>query len=133
MALFFFHFFDGANVTEDDTGVDIPTIELAYLEAGATALEMWPELLADRVSPIDCAFDIANAQGAVMLRFEFHEIMEMGRIGSAQPSASLEIMCSAIAETHRRARRAKAELDETLVEFRQAVDEAKSLLEQFSR
>lgn len=130
MAHFFFHFFDGESLTSDETGVALATVELAYLEAGATALEMWPELLAERISPINCAFDIANRQGTVLLRFEFMELLDFGRTGAVRPSASLEAMCGALADTHRRAREAKAELDASIADVRQAIGEAKSLLDQ---
>ncbi|RNJ62233.1 MAG: hypothetical protein EDM03_12240 [Porphyrobacter sp. IPPAS B-1204] len=130
MARFFFHFFDGKTLVADDTGVNLPSVERACMEAGATALEMWPELLADRISLINCAFDIANERGEVLLRFEFMELLDVAGVGAAQPSASVEAMSSAIANTQRRAQQAKADLDASLAEVRLALDEARSLLDQ---
>lgn len=130
MTRFFFHFFDGKSLSADETGVGLATVEDACLEASATALEMWPELVADRISPLDCAFDIANERGEVLLRFEFSELLDFARDYAVQPSVPLEAMCSAIADTHRRARKAKAELDASIAEVRQAIGEVRFLLDQ---
>jgi hypothetical protein len=130
MALFFFHFFDGESLSPDETGTDLANVELALLEVSKTALEMWPELLAERVNPLGCAFDIANAKGEVVVRFDFVELLNVGRSSQRQPSAPLEIMCSAIADTHRRANQARAELDASMVEARRALKESRTLLAQ---
>lgn len=130
MALFFFHFFDGESLSTDETGIELLTTELAFVEAGTTALQMWPDLMAERINPLDCSFDIANARGEVMLRFDFSEMLDFGRSTAHRPSRPLEIMCRAIADTHQRAQQAKAELDASISETRKALDEAKTLLAQ---
>jgi hypothetical protein len=130
VARFYFHFFDGKSLSVDETGVSLATVEHACLEASATAMEMWPELVAEKISLIDCAFDIADEHGVVLLRFEFNELLDFGRMGAIQPSASLEAICSALADTHRRACKAKAGLDASICDVRKAIGEARSLLDQ---
>lgn len=132
MARFFFNFFDGESLTEDETGVELPSIELAFLEAGTTALQMWPELLAEGVAPLDCAFDIMNPLGELLARFEFIDVINPVRIGASTPAVSLEVMCSDIAHTHRRAQQAKDALDWSIRDVRQALEEVRSLLDQLS-
>lgn len=129
MALFFFNFFDGTSLSPDEAGVELPSVELAYLEASSTAIQMWPDLLTDRLNPLECAFDIANADGEVLLRFDFRELLDVGRSEHVRPSAPLEMVCSSLVATHRRAQQAKAELFASIKETRQALDESKSLLE----
>ena len=51
MAMFFFHFIDGGDRTEDDMGLELSSPETAYLEAVAGAQSMWAELLARRSDP----------------------------------------------------------------------------------
>lgn len=130
MARFFFHFFDGKNLTVDETGVGLATVEHACLEARATALEMWPELVADKISPIECAFDIANEHGELLLRFDFNELLDFARSEVGVPSTSLEVICSKIADTHRRAQQARAELHASISEVRHTIGEVRFLLEE---
>lgn len=132
MARFFFNFSDGKSLTEDEIGVELPSVEFAYLEAGTTALQMWPELLAEGIAPLDCAFDIANEAGQLLLRFEFIDVINPVRIGASTPAAPLEVMCSKIAQTHRRAQQAKQELDGSIQDVRQAVAEVRALIDELS-
>jgi hypothetical protein len=130
MARFFFHFFDGVSLSPDDTGVEIASVELAYLEAAATALGMWGEIVADRLNPLHCCFEIADENDVILLRFEFAELMNSGRSTAPRPSPPIETVCCAIADTHRRAQQAKAELRASIAEARQALDEVKDVLGQ---
>jgi hypothetical protein len=132
VARFFFNFFDGESLSEDETGVELPSIEFAYLEAGATALQMWPELLSEGIAPLDCAFDIVNDMGQLLMRFEFIDVINPVRIGASAPAAPLEVMCSDIAHTHRRAQQAKQDLDGSIRDVRQALDEVRSLLDKLA-
>jgi hypothetical protein len=130
MARYFFHFFDGVSLSPDDTGVELASVELAYLEAAATALGMWAEIVADRLNPLYCAFEIADKNDVVLLRFEFTELMTTGRSAAARPSPPVETVCGAIAETHRRAQQAKSELAASICEARHALNEVKDVLGQ---
>ncbi|WP_296721257.1 hypothetical protein [Erythrobacter sp.] len=132
MALFFFHFYDGAGVCQDETGTELASVEMACLEANRTAMEMWPELLADRINPLSCSFEVTNSVGSILLRLEFSELLNMTGVGAPQPSQPLEIICSSIDETHRRALRAKAGLDEAMSDTRQSLDDVRILLAQIA-
>ncbi|MEQ5788259.1 hypothetical protein J3454_10170 [Erythrobacter sp. NFXS35] len=132
MALFFFHFYDGAGLSPDETGTELANVEMACLEASRTALAMWPELLADRINPLGCSFEVANATGTILLRLDFSELLDTKGAGAPQPSQPLETMCSSIANTHRRAMRAKAELDEAITGARQSLEEVRTLLAQMA-
>lgn len=131
MAVFFFHFFDGTELAVDETGLELANVELAYLEARATALQMWPELVTGGLNPLQCYFEIANLRGEALLRFAFSELIETGAGSAAlRPSPSLEIMSSSIATTHRRARQAKEGLEASLGDARKSLEEVKKLIAQ---
>lgn len=130
MSLFFFNFFDGDCHSTDETGVELATIELAYLEARATALQMWPDLLAEEVNPLDCSFAISNEAGLDLMTFDFAELMKAKRSGSARAIAQPEVICSAIAKTHRRAKQAEDELATFIRDARKELSQVRSLLDQ---
>jgi Domain of unknown function (DUF6894) len=51
MPLFYFHLTVGREHSPDDLGVEFDSVEAAYLDAFATAREMWSELLKNREDP----------------------------------------------------------------------------------
>lgn len=132
MALFFFHFSDGTDLTADESGLDLASVELTYLEARETALQMWPELVHEGVNPLLCYFEITNVRGELLIRFDFSELTNAGAANASRPSPSLELMCLSIAETHRRAQDARADLNATMGDTRRSLEEAKRLISQLA-
>ena len=132
MALFFFHFSDDETRTSDDVGLEFATVEQAYLEAVAAAQAMWPELLAARRNPLNCAFDIADANGEVLFHVPFGELVE-ACARPAQAPASQSKLHREIEDTHVRAQSAKAAIRSGFDEVRESLIEANALLGQLGR
>jgi hypothetical protein len=76
---YYFHLRIGDTVSADELGLDLPDLETAYLEAFRAAQEMWSELLAQRSDPLRRAFDIADADGQVLMTIPFCEVLERAR------------------------------------------------------
>jgi hypothetical protein len=131
MAQFFFHFFDGKSRSRDELGLELDTAEQAYLEAFGAAQAMWPELLAARSNPLDCAFDVTDANDAVLFRLPFAELVDACRRPSA-PGPESELR-QAIEATHVRAQTAKEGICSGFDEVRQSLQEASALLARLAK
>jgi hypothetical protein len=130
MAHFFFHFSDGESRARDEIGLELDTVEQAYLEAFETARSMWPELLAARCNPLDCLFEVADADGAVLFRLPFSELFDACRPPRA-PQPGSELLMS-IEATHTRAQAARTGIRFSFDEVRQSLQEANDLLGQLA-
>ena len=59
--LYFFHLRTAQGLNPDETGLELPDAEAAYLEAFKTAQDMWADLLRQREDPTRHSFEIAEA------------------------------------------------------------------------
>ena len=73
MPLFYFHLRTPDGLDRDEEGLDIPSLERAYLDACRTIPGLSAEFLEDGRNPLDCAFVIAGADGATLMEVPFHE------------------------------------------------------------
>lgn len=130
MPRYFFHFHDGRDTSEDETGLDLPSAEHAYLEAVAAARAMWPELLAERTNPTTCAFEIADAQGSQLFRLAFTELLDAcrTRLLDRSPPPILQTLVQAMA----RVEAAKIELRREFSQARRTLGESSKILERLS-
>lgn len=128
MPAFFFHFLDGDERVEDDAGIDLASAEQAYLEAVAGIRGMWSELLDQQRDPLRCAFEIADAGGAMLFRVDFAEAMKMRDERLYLPALKAAQLIRSLRDTHRRASVARSELTSSLVDVRRALAESRSLL-----
>jgi len=131
MAHFYFHFCDGETHDRDDVGLGFASAEEAYLQAIATAREMWPGLLAARSDPLRCAFEITDDEDRVLFRLPFSELMEACR--RPDPPPVPHELFAAIQRTHSRAQAAKAEVRSGFDQVRQSLAESGALLAEFDR
>src|SRR5436309_15473383 len=83
MPQFFFHLRVGGDRDPDEIGVELPGVETAYLEAFATAQEMWTELLAQGQDPTARVFEITDSNGQLVLELPFSEVLERTQRGPA--------------------------------------------------
>lgn len=129
MPQFFFHYREGNEYCADDTGIQFDTFELAYLDAFATAGEMWSELMSRRVDPRTCSFEIADPAGNMLALLNFKELLENCAPRAARtPSCRIEQTFARAIETAQRARRLAAEFNGELVRARRQLDAAKQLV-----
>jgi hypothetical protein len=80
---FYFHFRDQGKLSIDDVGMDYTSLEAAYLDAFAAARDMWHERLVEQHDPRDCAFEITDAAGRVLMTLPFAEVLEACHRGGA--------------------------------------------------
>jgi hypothetical protein len=82
---YYFHLRIGGTLSPDELGLELPDLETAYLEAFQAAQQMWTELLAERSNPLVRAFEIADAEGRILLTVPFSEVLERARRPIAPP------------------------------------------------
>src|SRR5262249_5976797 len=78
---FYFHLKVGRDLQPDDIGLELPSLEMAYLEAFKAAQEMWSDLLAKRKDPTIHSFEIADETGRELMRVPFSEVLDRARKG----------------------------------------------------
>jgi uncharacterized protein DUF6894 len=83
---YYFHLRVGGTLSSDELGLELPDLDTAYLEAFRGAQEMWTELLAEGSDPFSRAFEIADADGRVLLTVPFREVLDRVRRPVAAPS-----------------------------------------------
>lgn len=125
MPHYFFHFFDGQGWAPDEDGIAFDSADHALADAYKGARQMWPDLIADRIDPLDCAFDIAGEDGEVLFHVPFREITDRCRTHEPLPPIALTVTLKL---THERAIAARRDLWFGIGEVREALCEAKSLI-----
>jgi hypothetical protein len=128
MSSYFFNFHDGESLALDDMGLELSSTEHAYLEAVAAARAMWPELLAERRDPRRCAFEVADAHGQVLFRLTFDELLDDCRNALVRPPRPTAAIVHTLLDTHRRASRAKENLQRSFADVRLSLAEAHALM-----
>jgi len=132
MALFFFNLCDGETQTIDEDGLELTSSEDAYLEAVSAARGMWGELLASRINPLRCAFNVTNETGHTLFRVEFPELLEQCR--PADPgSPPLAGVMQSLERVHERANAARAEIASSLAQVRRSLAESNDLISKLER
>jgi hypothetical protein len=122
MPQFYFHLKIGREWHSDEIGLELPTVEAAYLEAFAGAQEMWSELLAERSDPTIYSFEISDEAGECLMRVPFTEVLDRARkppapAGHNSTTALMSKtagLSAALAEQIERTRRMLRETQETL-------------------
>ena len=76
MPRFFFDFVQAGERVPDTLGVELPTVERAYLEAFKAGQEMWSELLKQRRDPRRCSFEVLSQEGDLMFTFPLQEVVD---------------------------------------------------------
>jgi hypothetical protein len=87
MQRFYFHFRENGATAIDDAGLELDSLEAAYLAAFTAAQDMWRERLKERRDPRDCAFEIADGLGRVLMTLPFEEVLEACRGGKPERRA----------------------------------------------
>ncbi|QRM33911.1 hypothetical protein [Microvirga sp. VF16] len=77
MPRFLFHLRGGPNsFSPDDSGLELPDTEAAYLEAFKAAKDMAQEWLRSGHNPRSYAFEVMNAAGELVLELPFSEVLD---------------------------------------------------------
>jgi hypothetical protein len=79
MQLFRFHVRSLLGLERDDTGLEFPDLETAYLEAYLTIPEIAADLVREGRNPMLHAFEITDATGQKLIEVPFSERLKDGR------------------------------------------------------
>jgi hypothetical protein len=90
MARYFFDYFNGEALDQDQDGLELPDAEAAFLEAFKAATEMWGESVRERRNPIFDYFQIRDQSGVVVLELPFAEVLESSRGRRQRPPVRLD-------------------------------------------
>ena len=128
MPHFFFHFFDGMQREPDEVGLECASSEDAYLKAHEAVREMWSELLAAKLDPSGCAFEIEGSNGELLFRLSFSEVVDELLPRGARRRPETGALRLSLEETNRRAKAAVAGMHSSFAEVRSSIEEANALL-----
>ncbi len=134
---YYFHLRIGQKLSPDDTGLELPDLETAYLEAFEAAQAMWGELLAERSDPLARSFEIADEQGQLLLTLPFVEVLDRARKprplsdrASGEKWRSTEqLLAVSLREQIETARKMRASLREQIGAAREALEATRQMLE----
>ncbi len=73
MPMFFFHLRAPEGLERDEIGLDCPDFEAAYLEAYGSIPELTADLIRRGRNPMECAFEIEDAEGKLLITLPFME------------------------------------------------------------
>lgn len=127
MALFFFHLLTESERHDDPFGLELPTVEAAYLQAVASAPELACELLRDGEDVSRCSFEITDERGAVLLSIDFAELQSRKR-EPASLGGTTRRLVSAIEASHQQVVCAREQLSDAIVAARTSLQESQAML-----
>lgn len=87
MPWFYFHLRSPNGLERDDSGLEFPGVEAAYLEACHTVPGMSADLAYQKVDPTRYAFEISDAGGRLLMEVPFTEVLDRGCRPFAAPCA----------------------------------------------
>src|SRR5579885_3660531 len=126
MPRFFFNYREPDTYTDDDSGVEFDNFELAYLDAFNTAREMWSEIMARRVDPRGCAFEILDSTGNLLAILNFRELLE--NCGRPPGPHEIEGTFARVVDTAHQTKRRLAEFQQELDRTRGRLRAVKQLV-----
>ena len=118
MPRYFFHLVAPDGRSDDEIGSEFPGVEAAYLAGYQAALEIGIDMLRERHDPAQHHFEIADADGQVLMDLPFSEAMQPSR--GPMPHA----------EVHARLARQRERTAEVLNELNGAFAHTRSLLKE---
>jgi hypothetical protein len=122
---FYFHYIENGTLSLADVPVPLPSTEEAYLAAYSAALGMWPELLAQRIDPRECAFEVRNEANELLFHFPFSEVLDYCRAATRshgrQSEARLTNLSAMLERLQRNATALSAEISAARSRMRRLV------------
>ena len=79
MPWFYFHLRSPEGLDRDQIGLDLPSVEAAYLEACHTVPEMSVDFVRRKVDPTRYAFEITDDGDTLLMEVPFAEVLDRGR------------------------------------------------------
>jgi uncharacterized protein DUF6894 len=114
MPQFFFHFRDANGFEPDEEGLEMPDLDVAYLEAFEAAKEMWGEAIRTMRNPTRQQFEISDADGKTLLVVPLQEVMDsLKGVPKPPPMETAERAARLSTEVREAVSRAYAQLSES--------------------
>jgi hypothetical protein len=122
MPQFYFNLVSGGERMTDDLGLELPSVEVAYLEAYRGALDVIHDMLRDRQDPTGYRFEVTDDRGRVLLELPFSEAMQpRGR-------PSLRDVDGVLQRGLERSRQLREEIDAEMVKMRAGLERSREVL-----
>jgi hypothetical protein len=91
MALFYFNLVSPDGYEVDEIGSEFSSVEQAFLEAHAAAVEMSAEMMRDRRDPTRCQFEIVDSQHRFLIDLPFSEVIRPRVVSAAHAETRSKI------------------------------------------
>lgn len=79
MPWFYFHLRGPKSLERDEVGLELASVEAAYLGAYRAIPGMSADLIHEKANPFHYAFEIADASGRLLMELPFTEFLDRGR------------------------------------------------------
>src|SRR5262249_51730150 len=109
--------------------VEFETFELAYLDAFNTAREMWSEIMARRVDPRACGFEILDSDRNLLAVLNFKELLENCSPSARVAPREIEGTYARVVENAYRPKRKLAEFQQELDRTRGRLSDVRQLID----
>ena len=86
MPKFYFHLRGPNGLDYDDEGLELASVEAAYLEAFKAVPGMGSDLASTAKNPIRYGFEITDARGTTLMVVPFGEVLDRGQKRTKQPA-----------------------------------------------
>ncbi len=123
MPLFYFNLVSPDGYEIDEIGCEFPSVEQAYLEAHAAAIEMSAELMRDRRDPTRYQFEIVDNQHRFLIDLPFSEVIRPRAVSAGHAEIHSKILVAL-----RRGCKLRGEIQSELERSKSAVAEARATL-----
>jgi hypothetical protein len=127
MPRYYFAFREGDALSLDDQGLELDSLESAYLQAFRAAQEMWGDRVLTRRDPLICAFEISDQSGTHLLTLPFSEVLDSCRGKGTQRDLGRSGITDALERTMRM-RRLTQELSHQLQNTEAAIRRAREIV-----
>ena len=130
MARYYLHIWKGEVLEcEDKEGAEVASLEDAYLEAFASAQELWNDLIRKHRDPRQFAFVVTGADGVALTELPFGEILDSCHpvlpppVEAVTRAVAIKETCLEARNNARQIHRASAELYERLRSIHRTMSE----------
>lgn len=129
MPHFYFHRRTDQGLRRDDIGIECPDLDAAYLEAFRAAKDLWDEFLQFGNDPTNHVFEIAEADGRVLLELPACEVLDSAKGQRRRPASG---RAGLAAERARRTLALAADLARQVDAARENISKSQALLKRQS-
>jgi hypothetical protein len=117
---FFFHYRCAAAICRDDVGIEFADVAAAHDGAFQGAIDMWAELLRERIDPRLFSFEVTDEEGRELFTLPFGSVLKACRTEPVIATYARRAFSSARADTHRCVQELRSEVQVTAKVLRES-------------